>query len=152
MSEAELHRRLAVELFNRTWDLLEAPRTRADDAGMVHAAHASRHHWAEAGGTPAHLARGEWLIARVYAAIGRPEPAMWHARLALEAAERGGEGFEDWDLAAAMQAMAGAHLVAGDREAAAGWGRRCREALRGVADPEDRAVVQGHLDELALPA
>jgi hypothetical protein len=42
----ETHRRLAADLFNRVWELLEMPvRTREQDDEMVHAAHASRYHW-----------------------------------------------------------------------------------------------------------
>ena len=54
------HRQLGVDLFNHVWTLLEKPtRTAAEDEEMVHAAHASRHHWAQVG-IPANVARGEW--------------------------------------------------------------------------------------------
>jgi hypothetical protein len=40
-----LHRRLAAQWFNETWALLDKPdRTPADDAMMLHKAHASRMH------------------------------------------------------------------------------------------------------------
>jgi hypothetical protein len=43
-------RLLAGHLFNRVWVLLEKPdRSAADDDEMVHAAHASRYHWGQAG-------------------------------------------------------------------------------------------------------
>ena len=42
---------------------------------MLHAAHASRFHWGEVG-EPVNFARGEWQISRVYAVLGRPEPAI----------------------------------------------------------------------------
>ena len=69
-------RLLAAQLFNETWRLMEQEkRTRPDDDRMVHIAHASRYHWGQVPAiTPAHLARGEWLISRVYAVLGRPEP------------------------------------------------------------------------------
>ena len=38
--DAQVHRRLAAELFNRVWALLEQPaRTQAEDDTMLHAAH-----------------------------------------------------------------------------------------------------------------
>lgn len=151
--EAAVHRRLAVDLFNRAWRLLgQGSRTQAEDDELVHVAHASRLHWQEAGGTPAHLARGEWMCARVYAVLGRPEPAGWHARRALELVDAGGEGFADWDRAAALEGMAHASLAAGDREAALDWAARAREALATVAEADDRAVVEGQLAELGLGA
>jgi hypothetical protein len=45
---------------------------------MLHMAHASRFHWEQVG-TPANLARGEWLCSRVYAVLRRPEPCLHHA-------------------------------------------------------------------------
>ena len=39
------HRALAVDLFNRAWDLLEGPRSPADDRVMLATALASRLHW-----------------------------------------------------------------------------------------------------------
>lgn len=53
-------------------------RTEDDDDRMLHMAHASRHHWRSVG-TPANLARREWLCSRVYAVLGRPEPCLPHA-------------------------------------------------------------------------
>ena len=80
-------RALAVGLFNHTWTLLEMhPRTAAQDDEMLHSAHASRYHWGEVS-DDVHLARGEWQCARVYAVLGRAEPALWHARRCVELVE-----------------------------------------------------------------
>lgn len=145
------HRRLGVDLYNRTWRLLEiSTRTAADQDEMIRAAHASRLHWQECGGSPANLARGEWLCARVYAVLGRGEPALWHARRSLALLEAGGEGFEDWDPASAYQGMAHACLAAGERDEARAWATRCRESLAAVEDREDREVVEQQLAELDL--
>jgi tetratricopeptide (TPR) repeat protein len=61
--------------------------------------------------TPAHLARGEWLISRVYAVLQRPEPALYHARRVLDLCQDNGIG--DFDLAFAYEALARAHATAG---------------------------------------
>jgi hypothetical protein len=138
------HRRLGVDLFNEVWRLMES---RADDDRMLHAAHASRFHWGEAEECrPENLARGEWQVSRVYAVLGRPEPAIWHARRCLEHCEEHGIG--DFDLAYAYEGLARAHAVAGNAEAES-WKAKAREAGDAIADPEDRA----HFDEdfLTLP-
>jgi hypothetical protein len=141
-------RALAVGLFNRTWELLETPdRTPAQVDEMIHAAHASRYHWGEVA-EDVHLARGEWQCARVYAVLGRAEPALWHARRCVDLAEAD-EAREDWDLAAAYEAMARAHHVAGDAVSAAEWKAKAQAALDGVADAEDREVIE--TDLAALP-
>jgi len=137
---AQDERQTAVDLFNRTWSLMELPeRTAEQDDEMINAAHASRHHWA-AVGTGANLARGEWQISRVYTVLGRPEPAIWHARRCLEHCEANGIG--DWDLAFAYEALARAHALAGDGEAEH-WKSKAREAGDAIADAEDRE----HFDE-----
>ena len=45
----------------------------------------SQYHWREVGGPPE--TRGEWLVSHVYAVLGRPEPALDHARRCLELAD-----------------------------------------------------------------
>lgn len=53
-------RRLAVALFNHVWELLgRSDRTADEDDEMLHAAHASRHHWGRVG-EALQRARGEW--------------------------------------------------------------------------------------------
>jgi hypothetical protein len=142
-------RALAVGLFNHTWTLLEThPRTPAQDDEMIHAAHASRYHWGEVT-SDVHLARGEWQCSRVYAVLGRAEPALWHARRCVELAEAD-PAREDFDLPAAYEAMARAHAVGGDREAAITWRDRAREALERVTDAEDRELIEGDLTTLPL--
>ena len=145
-----LHRRLAVALFNHVWRLLEQPdRSVAQTDEMVHAAHASRFHWARAeGAEPANLARGEWQCSRVYAVIGRGEPAVWHARRCRAILEAAGIG--DWDIAAAYEALARAYAVAGDPTAGADWKGRALAALDGIADKDDREIVENDLATLPV--
>ncbi|MGE0600745.1 MAG: hypothetical protein AB7J35_04730 [Dehalococcoidia bacterium] len=146
-----IHRRLAVSNFNRSWELmLAANRTAAQDDELIHTVHASAYHWRMFGGTPANLARGENQCARVYAALERPEAAIYHARRCLQLTEAGGEGFEDWDLASAFGVLARAKLVAGNRDEARRLAERCRQALESVADEDDREVIADQLRELDL--
>lgn len=146
------HREIAVALFNHVWSLLEiADRNPAQTDELIHAAHASRFHWSRAdGSSTVNLGRGEWQCSRVYATLGRGEPALWHARRCLDYAEASGGGQEDWDLAAAHEAMARAHAVAGDLAAAAASKARAIVALEGVADQDDRDVIAGDLATLPI--
>src|SRR5687768_9557039 len=60
----------AVELNNLAWDLLDKPgRTNDETNRMLHAAHASVHHWLAAGNELNRL-RGMVLLANVYASAG----------------------------------------------------------------------------------
>jgi hypothetical protein len=131
------HRQLAVDLFNHTWTLLDrAARTPDEDDEMLGAAHASRYHWSKATTDARNQARGEWQLARVYAVLGRGEPAAHHAERCLEWCGRG--EVEDWDVAFAHEALSRAYSVAGDSERADEHKRRARELGDTIADPEDR--------------
>ena len=144
--DAADHRRLGKDLYNHVWTLLEtADRTAEQTDEMIHAAHASRWHWT-VGGEPANRARGEWQCSRVYAVLGRGEPALWHARRCVELCEEHGLG--DWDLAAAYEAMSRASLVAGDDAAARSWKDRATSALADIADPDDREPIEADLATL----
>lgn len=141
-------RQMAKDLYNDTWTLLEkADRTPAEDDEMIHSAHASRYHWGEPGvGEPVNLARGEWQCSRVYAVLGRAEPALWHARRCLEINEANGNA--DWDIASAYEAMARAYLTAGDLAEVAKWKAKATAALDGIADADDRGPIEGDLATL----
>jgi DNA-binding transcriptional MerR regulator len=141
-------RKLAADLYNHTWTLLEKPdRTPSEDDEMIHSAHASRYHWGEVqDGEPVNLARGEWQCSRVYAVLGRAEPALWHARRCLAINEASGAA--DWDIAAAYEAMARAHLAAGDGAEVAAWKAKATAALEAIVDKDDRDLIEGDLATL----
>jgi DNA-binding transcriptional MerR regulator len=147
--DADTHRRTAVHLFNHVWRLLEAEeRTPEQDDEMIHAAHASRWHWAQTGASDLaqRLAVGEWQCSRVYAVLGRGEPALFHARRCVAIADAG--GLEQWAVASAYEAMARASRVAGDRAAFEQWRARAEEAVAAIEEAEDREVVEGDLATL----
>ncbi len=137
-------RQRGAGLFNEVWRLIES---REDDDRMLHMAHASRFHWGEAPECrPENLARGEWIVSRVYCVLGRGESAVWHASRCLEWCERAGLG--DWDLAYAYEALARAWGLAGDAAAADDWRARARAAGDEIADPEDRSHFEEDLATL----
>lgn len=141
-------RDLAAELFNRVWTLLEEPNRSADDIDtMIHAAHASRCLWGEAG-QAANRARGEWQCSRVYAVLGRAEPALWHARRCVALCEEHGLG--DWDIGFAWEAVARAALVAGDTLGAGQALARARELADDIAEADDREALQRDLATIAM--
>lgn len=143
------HRQLGKDLFNLTWTLIEkADRSPAEDDEMVAATHASSFHWSRGGGTLANEARGHWQISRVYSTLGRGEPAVWHARRCLQLAEAATAAgvADDWDVPAALEGLARAQAVAGDRPAAMETRARAVAALSAIADPEDRQLIEQDLE------
>jgi hypothetical protein len=141
--DAEAHRKLGASLFNGTWTLLETEgRTREQDDAMIHMAHASAHHWRQVG-APENFARSEWQCSRVYAVLGRAEPALWHARRCLEICKE--HGIHDWDLGFAYEALARAHAVAGDEGERDRYLALARDAAAAVAEKEDRELLLADL-------
>ena len=147
----EEHRRLGVELYNGTWELIERPdRTPDEDDEMLYRAHASGYHWLQAPHTTANRARSHWLCSRVHAIAGQPEGALYHARRCLELVESAPAEIEDWDLAGAREALARAHLTAGETEEARRHYELARKEAAKIAEGDDRKHIEADLDALPL--
>ena len=141
------HRQVGVDLFNHVWTLMSnSRRTPEEDDEMIHAAHASRYHWSRAG-TATNLARGEWQCSRVYATLGRAEPALHHALRCLAYTEAA-DDTEDWDIPFAYEAIARAYVVAGDEERARENAARARELAVEIKDAGDREHTLSELADL----
>jgi hypothetical protein len=78
----------------------------------------------------------------VNAVLGRPESALAHADRCLELVEGAPEQMEEFDLPAAYEALARAHMVAGNIAEA----KRCYElgvaATAKIEDEEDRQIIE----------
>jgi DNA-binding transcriptional MerR regulator len=139
-------RRMAADLFNGVWRLLEQEeRSVEDDDRMLHMAHASRYHWGQIG-APVNRSRGEWQCSRVYSVLGRAEPALYHAGRGLEICQA--HGIADWDLAFAYESLARAHAVAGDKDQARALTEQALAAAEDIAQDEDRELVLTDLESI----
>lgn len=147
MVTKDTHKELAIELFNLTWDLID--RTEKDQSEidrMINAAHASRYHWEIAGGS-VQIARGEWLISRVYALCHRTEPCLYHADRCLKITLE--NDLQDFDLAFAYESMARACDLAGDAVEKAKYLTLAEQAGKNILDPDDRQYFFSELRTLA---
>ncbi|HEY1565105.1 MAG TPA: hypothetical protein VGF72_10520 [Gaiellaceae bacterium] len=144
-TSSDRERSLGIELFNRAWALMEKPdRSPEGDDELLHCAHASAYHWAQVG-TIANRARSEWQCSRVYAVLGRAEPALHHAQRCVELCESAPDEMADFDLPFAFEAMARAYAVAGDEDAARDWLDRARSASEKIVDEDDRVLLESDL-------
>lgn len=142
-------RRLAVDLFNHVWRLLDvADRTPEQDDAMVHAAHASRWHWGQVGGAE-QRAVGEWQCSRVYAVLGRPGEALHHARRCLDLSAA--EEVDPFVAASAHEALARAYAIAGDVDSAVAERNAAYAIAVDLDDDDDRGVIESDLGSLPLP-
>jgi hypothetical protein len=146
----EEHRALGVDLYNRTWQLLEA---RADADEIVDTAHASAYHWRHAAGaTAANRARSHWLCSHVYAVLGRPDPALHHAKRCLSVVETRPGEMADFDLPSAYEALARAQAVAGNGDEARRFLELGRAETAKLADVDDREQLESQFADIALQA
>jgi hypothetical protein len=86
------------------------------------------------------------MISRVYSAMGRAEPAIYHAKRCLEITQETGIG--DWDLGFAYEALTRAYAIAGDRGQYKKYLRMAKEAIASTKKEEDRGTVQSELDKV----
>ena len=141
------HKKLGIEYFNATWDLIDkSDRTEAEAFEMIHAAHASAYHWLKAGGGALNQARSQWQISRVYAILGMGESALKHGQHSLELCQNNGIG--DFDLAFGYEAVARAYAVLGNEQAKAENKTLALAACEKIAKAEDRTYAEGEINSI----
>ncbi len=142
MTDAQIHRSLAVDYFNQTWTLMEkSDRTPEDVDNMIHGAHASRYHWGVIG-TAKNQSIGEWQISRVYTVLKRPEPALYHARRCLEISEE--NQLKPFNIGYAHEAIARALSLTND-PAVSHHLELARQQVEAITDMEDQKILLADL-------
>jgi len=141
----EFHKKVAVETNNQIWPTLDVKNpTQAQLEEALHMAYASRYHWSKIG-APVNAMRAEYMIARVYSAMKRGEPALFHAKRCLEISKE--TDIEDWDLAFAYEVMARAQSVTGNKTECKEYYGLAQNAINEIKNPEDKKICQGELDK-----
>lgn len=141
-----IHRQLAADLFNATWDLMDkSDRTTIEEEQMIHMAHASRHHW-DLVGEPLHFARGEWQVSRAYALVKRHEPALHHAMSSLHWCLEHDLG--SFDLGFAHEAMARAYALQENDTQRDMHITLATQAAQGVEKEADRDWLMKNVDSV----
>ncbi|HET7656947.1 MAG TPA: hypothetical protein VFK37_01545 [Bacillales bacterium] len=150
--DPNLHKKIAIQLFHHTWDLIENRHRNEEETNeMIHAAHASRFHWGIVG-EPVHFARGEWQISRVYALAGRFEPSSFHARKSLDLCLANNLG--PFDTGFAYEAMARAYAVEGNLKKRDEYIEMAKLSAENVENQDDQLWLIKNIDtikSLSLP-
>lgn len=143
------HRQLGIDLFNLTWSYLDKGQRNSDENdAMLNAAHASRYHWAQVG-QPVNIVRGEWQISRVYAVLGRSEPALYHGRRCLEICQQ--NQITDFDLAYAYEALARSYGITQQWDEASRYLELATSAGNAIADAGDKEWFFKDLKTIIIP-
>ncbi len=153
---SEWHRKMAAQLYNQTWNLLDKKeRTVEENDEMIHSAHSSRYHWGavvaagkDPNAGPINLERGEWQISRVYSVLKRHEPALYHAQRCLDICKANNIG--DFDIAFAYEAVARAYsLISDKKDELQKYLDLAKEAGERIEKKEDKDYFLGELKTIS---
>jgi hypothetical protein len=135
---AKWNRWFAIETNNRAWRLSESTlRTEAEDAEMLHSAHAAALHWSKVG-TELHNARAAMLLGHVHALLGLGATALPYARRAYDYVQS--HDSPPWEVAFAHAVLANAAAAAGNRDLHARHYAAARDLGAQIDNPEERAI------------
>ncbi len=141
MDEPDGGRQAAAALYNRCWELLDAP---TDDDAIVElltCAFASRRLWRQAGG-PDEWVMSDWMVSRAAAASDCGALAVLFARRAHDGLT---DSAPDWLRASAAEGLARAYRSSGPADEYDRWSAIAEGLVALIADERDRAVIAGQL-------
>ena len=142
----DLYARMAKELFNQTWDLLDRTnRTPEEDLRMLGSALGSWAMWRRAG-EPKNHAISDWQVSRVFAVLEEPGWAHRYAVAGLDLCREHNLG--PFLQGYAWESVARAAHLSGDHESAAEAVAAARVAADLVEDPDDRQLMIDDLEDL----
>jgi tetratricopeptide (TPR) repeat protein len=145
-NQDEVHLYFAREISAETWQLLDkGNRTIEDDERLLAAAFASYYHLLYTG-KEVHRQRAEYMLARVYLALGNPQEALSHARRCLELTDQYQDQMEDFDFAFAYEIFARANTIFGQADIAREYWELARIAGNHIKDDEDRKIFYADLN------
>ena len=119
--EQKMHHYMGIEMNIQTWNLLgKEDRNEQDDVRMVNFAQASLYHWRKSHKyEPVNEQRGQWMLSRVYAVLGKGKEALSYANEASRLTKE--QDLKDFDLAYSYEALARANAASGNKKECAKW-------------------------------
>ena len=134
------HRFFAAGANNTAWALAELPAADVDRQTLLNAAHAAAWHWQHIG-SELHRMRALMLLAQAHAQAGLGTTALAFAE-EMRSYFLVTPGTPDWERAFAYIVHAHAAWIAGAKDEHAQSYAKAVEAVAGIADEEDRKIVQ----------
>ena len=139
------HKYFAPRLNVECWNLLDKDdRTEDENRRMLMAAFASCYHWIHTGSN-VNQQRGEWLIARVYAALGDSESCLKHAQRCMEWTKQVDDQYQDFDFAYAHEMVARGYAMTGNQEEARKYHALAVELGNKISGEKDREIFLSDL-------
>ncbi|WP_096272019.1 hypothetical protein [Paucisalibacillus globulus] len=142
------HKQMAVECFNKAWDLLDkSDRTSIEEEQMIHQCHTSFWHWTQVEDhTPQNISIGYWQLSRVYAVVGQGERALHYAELCVTVSKEA--ELPPFFIAYAYEAQARAQIELEQWEEGEKSIARAEEYMPLVTVDDSRKLVEADVLEL----
>lgn len=138
------HRAIAVQTFNRCWDLLEGDRSAEADRELVMCAFTSRYHWLQVGG-PRQFAISDWMVSRAYATTGQGALSIAWAELAQA---QTADSEPAWMRASMFEGLARAHKAAGNTAELDRYRELAINTLAEETNEQDAVHIRTQIGEL----
>jgi hypothetical protein len=146
MTLEEFHNKLARKTNGGVWGVLDKESPNMEELGLaLEMAYASLYHWRQIG-KPINIARGEYMISRVFADMKMGEAALVHAERTLKLTEEAEEK-ADFDMGFAYEVLAKAYSVTGDKDNCKKFKDMAQSIIDTLGD-EDKKISQGELDKI----
>lgn len=146
MTLEEFHNKLARKTNGGVWGVLDNNSPSAEELDQaLEMAFASLYHWKQVG-TPINIARGEYMVSRVFSHMGNSDMALLYAERTLKLTEQA-EDKADFDMGFAYEVLAKAYSVKGDKDNC----KKYKEMSQKIIDTlgkEDAKISQGELNKV----
>ncbi|MFX1481631.1 MAG: hypothetical protein ACFFCP_00430 [Promethearchaeota archaeon] len=146
MTQKEFHKKVAVDTNGGIWSVLDkAKPSKVELDSALEMAFTSLYHWKQVG-KPINVARGEYMISRVYSDMKKGDLALYYAKRTLKLTQQA-EDRADFDMGFAYEVMAKAYSVLGDKENCSKYKKKSQKII-GTLGEGDRKISQGELDKV----
>ena len=147
----KFHRRFSVEAHNQATDILYSTNASPDEIeSLIELAHVARWHWERrTDKTTQNVAVALWLLSRAYSANGLGARALDYAGQSLRTLD--GSGLLPSFFGYAHEALARAHLLLGDIEAARSHLSLASEIADTVPSPQAKAYLLDQINRIQVP-
>lgn len=146
MTLNEFHKKIAVKTNGGVWSVLDKTSPSREELGKaLEMAYTSLYHWRQIG-KPINIARGEYMISRVFSDMGMGDAALYHAERTLMLTEEAEEK-ADFDMGFAYEVMAKAYSVKGDKDNCMKYKEMSQKIIEKLVE-EDKKISQGELDKV----
>ena len=137
---------MGIEMNIQTWNLLEKEnRNKQDDVRIVNFAQASLYHWRKSHKFESvNEQRGQWMLSRVYAGLGKGKEAFSYANEASRLTNE--QDLKDFDLAYSYEALTRANAAAGNKKEYAKWLEKAQKSGALISDEEDKKCFISDLE------